>query len=183
MSIHKDDKVKVVIGARYYSIFGDQIGRVLRTYDFDGGVAIVEFLEGTTAKVPFADLIKIEPKKTETETSEIPEGAKRISKADYDRAIIAVANPTGEGMSNFLGNMVAMIVAKDIRSKIFEKQDAVIMTEDQFITTLWNGCSPENVSKSVDNEMSFYECTSVSLPAMSNLRKAVNILFGESEND
>lgn len=182
-TIKANDRVKVVVGTRYYDILGNQIGQVLRTYaDISDGVAIVEFPEGMTVKIAFDELVKFEPKREETEEAkrDIPEGAKLITKEDFDKAIME-ATLSAKDPRRLLGSLSGTVVGHNIGRKIFESEDAVYMTKDQFIATLWDGCSPANIGESIGNQMSGEKCVHISITAMIGLEQTIEILFGESE--
>ena len=177
MRIKENDKVKVVVGTRYYDILGNQIGRVLRTYDVADGIAIVEFPEGMTVKLSLEEVVKFESKPQETN---IPEGAKLITRKAFDKAVIVSAYDTMDP-KKFIGSLTGAIVGRNIGKKIFESEDAVYMTRDQYVGTLWDGCNPVILGASVDNQMSVDKCVHVSISAMLALENTIDILFGESE--
>lgn len=185
MSIKHNDMVRVAASSIFSLKYQDEVGRVERVYEMDpflkDGVALVDFCDGGLVKLPFKDLIKIIPPKAGETKADTQEGVKRITKEDYDRAVMRVVADIDDPR-RLLGNISAMIVARNIGEEIFENRDDVFMTKDQFIATLWNGCSPEKVSESVNNTMSTQKCIDVSISGMICLRMTVNILFGESEN-
>lgn len=184
-TIKANDRVKVVVGTRYYDILGNQIGQVLRTYDFADGVAIVEFPEGMTVKIAIDDLVKIEVKPQETEEAkvEIPEGVKRITEEEFRKAVIEVTSDFAANNGGFMRGATGVIMGANISSKLFKSQDSVVMTKDELIVTLWDGCNPVNVSESTGGEMPLDKSLSVSISGIISLRKIADILFDdESEN-
>lgn len=188
MSVIKaNDLVKVVADNGYngfrYNPY--QIGRVLRTYDVADGVAIVEFSSGMIVKIPFDRLFKIEvePRENEEVKVEIPEGAKLITAVDYDNAVFESVSDFTETVGDYMGGMAAASLGTEIGEKLFESQDSVVMTKDEFIVTLWDACSPVNVSKSTNGEMSLDESLMVSITGIIALLNVADILFDdESEN-
>jgi hypothetical protein len=176
MAIRENATVKVIGG-----VYKDETGKVVRIYG-NVGVALVQLENGDLVKVFLSELVEIRPQEAEPKT-EIPEGAKKISRADFDAALIeshqymmerTFRNP----MSGIIGGLTGTIVGADIADKIFKDQDVVVMTEDQFIAVLWAGCSPEAVNKSVGGKMYTRQAMDVSIAAIMNLRKIPSILFG-----
>lgn len=191
MSIKVNDKVRVDTSMGYLSNVMGLTGTVIQVYDFLVPMAIVKFENGITAKVEVSNLIKVEAQENQEAklvTPEIPEGAKRITKSDFEAALMAVANPVG-GMSErnpmavFVGSMTAMIVGKNVAAKIFKDQDSVVMTEDQFTAALWDGCNPENVSESVGEKIPVSKCMRVSITAIISLENIVGVLFSDNSDN
>lgn len=176
MSIRENATVKVVGGAHV-----GETGKVVRIYD-DLGIALVALGTDSLGKVFLYDMVEIRPQETEPKT-EIPEGAKKISRADFDNALIEsnqyMMDRTSRNlMSGVIGTLTGTIVGADIADKIFKDQDVVVMTEDQLIAELWAGCSPEAVNESVGGQMGIGKAMDVSIAAIMNLRKIPGILFG-----
>ena len=181
-AIKENDRVKVVACENYLELFRNCTGKVTRIFEtLSVPIAIVELEDdaGTTIKVHVTDLVKVEVKSQE---SEIPEGAKLITKEAFDRAVME-ATLNAKSPSRILGSLSATIVGHNIGEKIFESEDAVYMTKDQFIATLWDGCSPKNVGESIDNQMSGEKCLHISITAMIGLEQTIEIFFGESDHD
>ena len=182
-AIKENDRVKVVACENYLELFRNCTGKVTRIFEtLAVPIAIVELENenGATIKVRVTDLVKIEVKSQETEN--VPEGAKLITKEAFDRAVME-ATLNAKSPSRILGSLSATIVGHNIGNKIFESKDAVYMTKDQFIATLWDGCSPMNVGESIDNQMSGEKCLHISITAMIGLEQTIDILFGESDHD
>jgi hypothetical protein len=163
-------------------MFKDRAGKVVRVYDdLIIPVAIVEFSETLTAKIPIVYLIEIkEQAKEPVKEPEIPEGAKRITRNDFTQAITDATCPAFNGeFSDLIGSMSASIVGMEMTDNLFKDQDVIIMTEDQLVAALWDGCSPVNVDESVGSRMGLYKSLTVSITAIMKLRKLVEILFSE----
>lgn len=160
-------------------------GRVASVYP-DLGVALVECNESIgMVKVLIDDLLVIPSRENEEIKTEIPEGAKKITRSDFDRAVVRsslLENKSNDPMQNLVGSMTGVIVGKVAADDIFKGQDAVVMTEDEFIFALWDACNPNHVSEIIDNKMTLYRCIDVSIAGMLNMRNVVRILFGP-END
>lgn len=177
MAIRVNAPVKVIDG--YYS---GKTGKVIDIFATIG-TAIVSFDDnGDVGKVSISSLIEIQDQKKPVEP-EIPEGAKKISRADFEVALIeshqymmerTFRNP----MSGIIGSLTGTIVGSNIADKIFKDQDVIVMTEDQLIAALWDGCSPEAVNESVGGHMGIGKAMDVSIAAIMNLRKIPGILFG-----
>jgi hypothetical protein len=184
MNIKVNDEVVIVSNDFPFARFVGNVGTVVRMYEeVIPPTAIVKFSEFETVKVPVMYLEKVAPQ--EKSSDEIPEGAKRITRGDFARAVTEVTCPKFTGkMSDLIGTMSATIVGMDITQKLFNDRDEVVMTEDQLVATLWDGCAPENVCETVNREMSFTQCMGVSLASIVTLRDIVEILFpDESKND
>lgn len=191
MSIKVNDKVRVASSEGYLSRVMGLIGTVTQMYDFLVPVAIVKFENGITAKVEVSNLIKVEAQENQaakSETPEIPEGAKRITKGEFKAALMEVTNPLGnmdEGnsLSGLVGAMTGMIVGEDIAAKIFKDRDSVVMTEDQFTVALWDGCNPETIHKSAGKKLTVSQCMKISVAAVIGLEKIGNVLFSDGSDN
>lgn len=182
--LKENDKIKVKEGTPNYSLVANQIGRVIRTYDFTN-VVLVEFPDGLTGKIHVDNLVKVAPEETDRT---IRKGGKEITKKLFLDSLAKVTSPEYMTDVNLIGNFVrgmsATIVGVRLAEKIFQESTAVTMTKDEFIVALWDGCSPENVQASTGGEMPLYKTLEVSASSISILRKIVPIIFdGESEND
>lgn len=175
MAIRENATVNVIGGP-----YKDGTGKVIRIYE-SVGIALVQMDNGDLGKVYLAELVEIRPQEAEPKT-EIPEGAKKISRASFDEAIkeatFSVADVGRNPMVGLMGAMTGVVVGQDVGDKIFKGQDVVVMTEEDFVVALWDGCNPKNVSASVGNLHSVTKCLDVSVAAILSLRKIARILFG-----
>lgn len=176
MAIRENATVNVIGGP-----YKDGTGKVVRVYG-NVGIALVQMENGDLGKVYLSELVEIHPQETEPKT-EIPEGAKKISRADFEIAFIesiqllretAFDNPT----SGIITTAIGSIVGKNIADKLFEDQDVVVMTEDQFTAVLWAGCSPEAMSGIIGGLMGIGKTIDVSIAALMSMRKIPDLLFG-----
>lgn len=177
MAIHENATVRVIDGSKKF-----ETGKVAHVYDALG-IAIVQFENGDLGKVALASLVEIEPQENREIKSEIPEGAKKISRADFDAAVDeATVSVIGGNYRNpeagLVGALVGSIVGRDAGDKIFKDQDVVVITEEDLVVALWDACNPKCVSASVDNRHSIVDCLDVSVAAILSLRKIGRILFG-----
>lgn len=185
-TIKVNDQVKVVSSECYLDMFTGCIGKVLRIHEtLTVPVAIVELEDGTTVKLSINDLVKIEVKVQQTEESkvEIPEGAKRITDEDYKIAVSESASDFSVKNGDFMRGMSGVIIGADIGKKLFESQDSVVMTKDEFIVTLWDGCSPENIRESTGGKMPIDKSLTVSISGIIALRKVADILFDDESEE
>jgi hypothetical protein len=175
MSIKENDRVHCV-----GDIFDGKVGTVRSVYNALG-TAIVNFDEGV-AKVPLSCLVKIKSQ----ENAEIQEGAKRLAKDEYYTTLQYLTGPETISSKNPIGditvNTAAMLVGVNVGKKIFNDQDTVIMTEDQFIAILWDGFSPANICETSGGVLSERESMGVSIATITRVRKLVDILFGGSDD-
>lgn len=172
MAIRENSPVKVIGG-----LYDGRAGKVVHTYP-SLDVAIVSFDDnGDVGKVTLSALLEVRPQKQAVEP-EIPEGAKKISRADYDAALIEVTTKSLDKTCNIMGVMTGAIIGEFIGSEIFKESDVVVITEDQFIGAMWAGCSPEAVNKTVGNEMPIGKALGVGIAAIMSLRALPKILFG-----
>lgn len=191
MSIKENDRVKVIKAEGELSPLIGATGTVKRIYELSAGdIAAVQIIPDETiareifVKLPVENLEKVGPQ--ENRETEIPEGAKRITKADFEAALAEITSPEKmhESGSNLLGTftriMTAKIIGDSVRDKIFEDQDVVIMTEEEFISTLWKACDPVTTSESVKKGLSARKCVHVAITAMIGLEEIVGIIFGGS---
>lgn len=193
MRINETDTVMIIAEVGFLSEFKGQKGVVSRVYPVsrDEGVAVVNMDSGETLKVRFDDLVKItvvETKPAEPVEPEIPEGAKRILKDDVKAFIVSLVDPSklifsegGSGVRDLIRMLTVRIVCDMVVEKIFTDQDAVVMTEEEFISALWNACNPIAMSESIDKKMSPRRCREVALTSFMKLSEIVPTIFGESE--
>lgn len=189
MKIHESDTVKIVAEFGFISQFRGDTGVVDRIYP-DVGVAVVKLDSGEILKVKIDDLIKVTIDPPKPAEPEIPEGAKKILKADVTAFVVSLVDPSklifsegGNGISDLVHMLTVRVVGDKVVEKIFKDQDAVVMTEEELISALWDACSPVSVAEIVDKKMSPRRCREVALAAYMELSEVVSIVFGESEND
>lgn len=189
MSINVNDEVKVVSnnGGDSAMTIG-YTGKVIRLYDLITPIAIVKFNNGITAKIPVNDLIKVETQVNQE--NKIPEGAKRITKAEFIEAVHDLTSPGGsfgrvatevDPLFGLLGGMSAMITGMKIADRIFKDQEVVTITEDQFTEAIWDNCSPAKLAES--SNMSVRECMKVSLLSINALDDLIEIFFGDGSGN
>lgn len=188
-----NDKVLIASDDAVFASYKGKVATVKRIFsDVIPPIAYVEIEEDPKIantvgfKVPLADLVAIpdEPK------SDIPEGAREITKADFEEALKSVTNPEAafantnlNPMGSLLKIMTAKIVGENAKTEIFKDCDSVVMSEDQFVVALWNACDPVTVAEITGKKMSARKCMDVALAAFISFRDVVAILFDESEND
>lgn len=184
MNINKYDKV-VVNDPRFTS--DTLIGTVINTYAVTPDNVAIVHLEATgeTVKIPFSNLRKYEPQEKQESKTEIPEGARRITEAEFGKAVIEVTalenHPSGmdekNPMSSILGGLVGAIVGGKIAKKVFKDNEVITVTRDQLVEIIWNGCSPANADEKNGGNMV------VSIAAVMTLQNLVEIFFPSgSEN-
>ena len=193
MRIKENDRVKVIKAEGELSPLVGAIGEVIRIYELGAGdIAAVRIIPDETiareivVKLPVENLEKVTAQTRETE---IPEGAKQISKADFEEALARVTNP-GAALSDTKLNPIAAltkimtgkIIGDAAKDKIFKDRDVVITNEEQFIVMLWNACDPVTVAETVGKKMSMRKCVDVALAAFVTMGEIIPILFGESDD-
>lgn len=179
MNVRENDRVQVV-----GDIFDGKVGTVKSVYN-SLGMAVVKFDEGV-AKVPLSCLVKIKSQENAEPKTEIPEGAKKISRADFEVALIdssqyMASRVSSHPLTAVIGSSIGTIVGANIADKIFKDQDVVVMTEDQFVAELWVNCNPKAVGEMIGNLMNLGNNMDVAIAAIMNLRKIPGILF-EADN-
>lgn len=179
MNVRENDRVQVV-----GDIFNDEVGTVESVYD-SLGVAIVNFDEGV-AKVPLSCLVKIKSQ----ESAEIPEGAKRITKAEFMGALQKITSPEAifsgksvDPIHALTDGLSAILFGYKAASIIFEDKDVAILTEDDLVGALWDACDPAVMFEETFRKQSAFICLLMSVSGVIVLRDLVTILFGEPEND
>lgn len=179
MAIQKNATVKAIGG-----FYDGRVGKVCSIFP-EIDTAVVSFDDnGDVGKVSLSALVEIRPQETEPKT-EIPEGAKKISRADFDAAVEKITSP--EKMMDFASNpmvgltkiLTAKIVGDFVRDKIFKDQDVVVMTEDEVILALWDACNPIAVNEmTTGGKTSNRKAVKVAITALISLEEIVDILFG-----
>lgn len=196
MNIKINDKVMIVNAEGVLERFNGKVGRVDRIYyevtppvamvvfEYEPGIAFNEMV-----KVSVDNLAKVEPQENQEVESDIPEGAREISKDDFDAALKTVTDPKNHPagiiesnpMASLMGSMVGVIVGKTIESDIFGDQDVITITEEELLATIWDGCNPVKMEKILNGKKPAKECAYMSLSAMMTLQNIPGVLFGESE--
>lgn len=186
MSFKIGDRVKV-----NYPLFGiEGTGVIVMTYDFseEDPTAIVKLDNGNTFKVPFSCMTKLAEESQEEQESktEIPVGSKRITKQEYEDALIKVTDPAnllggdeGNPLTKLLGSMTGAIHGKKLGTQLFGDNDSIVMSEDEFVVAIWNGCSPDNVEF---RDKSMRENMVVSIAALMTLQNLPKVIFDGSDN-
>lgn len=181
MAIRENATVKVIGG-----FFEGRKGKVVKMHDF-AGIALVSFDDnGGLGKVEIAQLVEIQPQESRIVDVkiEIPEGAKKISRADFDAALAEITSPRKmldgnfNPMVSFTKVLTARIIGDTLREEIFKDQDVVVMTKDEFVVALWDGCNPKCVSDQIRGRQSVARSMDVSVAAILSLREIPDILFG-----
>lgn len=189
MRINVGDKVRVDTSMGYLSNVMGETGEVVQVYDFLVPMAVVKFENGITAKVEISNLRKVEAQENVEPKSEIPEGAKKISRADFDNAVDHIVAPEkilfsgGNPMATIAKVGSVMALRDSVRNEIFKGNDNVVMTEDEFIAILWNACNPGVVSKLINSVKPGRKLNKIAVGAFISFEEVVEILFGEPEND
>ena len=179
MSIHESTPVRIISGA-----YAGETGKVVSVYEIIGTVTVA-LEDGRFVKASMSEIVEVLPQ----ESNEIPEGAKRITPEIVKNAIAEVVSPERifasdeESETKFLRGISTMIVGENFRKKLFNDEDVLILTEDQFIAEMWRLCSPASVAETVGGQMSDMACTSIALAACAILRDIVPIIFDEPDND
>lgn len=138
MRINVGDKVRVDASMGYlHSVMGET-GEVVQVYDFLVPMAVVKFENGVTAKVEVSNLRKVEAQENAEPKSEIPEGAKRITKDEFMDAISQVTKPdkivkkVGADKGMLVG-IAALVSGIKLAEKLFKDTEVIVITKDQLI--------------------------------------------------
>lgn len=186
MSIKENDRVRIIRAEGELAPLIGAIGEVERIHDLSTGrIAIVKIIPDENVareivvKFRVENLEKVEPK------AEIPEGAKQITKADFEAAIEEITSPEKalSGGSNPMATlteiMTAKIVGDGVKDKIFKDQDAIVMTADDFVVALWDACNPSTVDETAGNKLGVRKTVKIAITAIICLEEIVDILFGD----
>lgn len=144
--INVNDEVKVVANESYLSVLNGCTGKVIRLYD-EVGIAIVKFENGITAKVPFNAMIKVETQINQE--AKIPEGAKKITAAEFMDAVFKVTAPDKiiEKVSAEKGMLVGLAAftgGAKLAERLFKDAEAIVITKDQLIHEITNSVTDED---------------------------------------
>lgn len=190
MNINVNDRVRVIRADGELIPLIGAIGEVDRIHELaTGRIAIVKIIPDETCyreivvKFPVENLEKVEPK------TEIPEGAKQISEADFEAALKELTDPekmlsgkSGNPMVGFTRLLTAKLVGDGVKKRVFEDQDVVVMTEEEFSVALWDACNPVAVDEFTGNKMGAAKTLKVSITTIITLEEIVDILFGGSND-
>lgn len=191
MSINVSDRVRVIRAEGEQAPLIGAIGKVERIYSLaTGDIAIVQILPDEMiareifVKLPVEYLEKVG---SQTQETEIPEGAKKISEADFEAALEELTDPgkmlsgRSNAMVGFTRLLTAKLVGDGVKAKIFKDQDIVVMTEEEFSAVLWDACNPVAVDEITGNKMGAAKTLKIAITAIITLEEIVGILFGGSE--
>lgn len=172
MTINENTRVKVISG--YYR---GRTGKVTRFYNW-ADFAFVTFDDtGDVGKVVFSDLVEI--------PEEIPEDAKEITRSKYNEALLSATQTSDDGkyliaIPETDGSLTGYFVGMTVGDYIFKDKDVVVMTEEEFISTLWEGCNPILQNEKINNQMKPVSVMDVSITGLLTMRKLARCLFGDS---
>ena len=182
MSIKENDRVKITCG-----IYDGKVGTVKGVYSLID-TAVVDF-DDCVGKVSLSCLVKIESQENQGPKSEIPEGAKQITKIEFFNALNEITDPEEIFSDKSVNPVVALteglaIIAfgHTLSEILFEDQDVAIVTEDDLVSAVWEACNPMKMSEKIRKSHSAYECIVVSLSVITRLEKIVPALFGGSND-
>lgn len=184
MNIRKNMKVKV---NNEKSSFHGAIGEVIKVYEVID-IAIVRFSDEVIVKIPVDCLLVIEEQNQEGKT-EIPDGAKQITKNAFLEALKRVTDPKtcleANSISDpsFVGNMCAIVICKVITDEIFSGRDVIIVNEEQFIDIFWNECNPVKLSENMSKTIGARRHLIGSMSAIMILEDMIEILFAKDSEE
>lgn len=183
MNIRENVTVNVMSG-----LYAGMSGKVVKVYS-GLNIALVSFDDvDVVGKVSLSSLEVVKPQETAAEPKpEIPEGAKRISKTDFEETLAVVTDPRrliegSDPMFNLSRILSAKIVGESVRDQIFKDQDSVVMTEDDLTVALWNASNPVAVAEKIKNKMPVSKTAKISVVAFSTLMEITEILYA-GDND
>lgn len=178
MAICENATVKV-IGGHY----DGKTGKVISAFP-PIDMAVVSFDDnGDVGKVSLSALVEIQVQKKPVE-SEIPEGAKKISRADFDNAVDALVAPEkvlfsgGNPMATIAKIGSVMALRDHVRNEIFKGNDAVVMTEGEFVAVLWSACNPGVAAKLIPGVKPGRKLNKIAVGAFVSFDEIIEILFG-----
>lgn len=163
-----------------------RVGEVVSLFS-DLDIAIVRFEDGEVSKVALSRLTEFSPQQTEPNKDALLEGAKRISKVDFEAAIAEVTKPDKLNPDAFMvalaGIVGAITISRKLREDLFKDSDVIVMTADHLAEIVWDSCSPKKVSESVNNDIPISKALNISTAISVTLSRIVPILFSESYHD
>lgn len=133
MSIRENATVKVIGG-----LYDGKTGKVVKVHDY-ADIAVVSFDDnGDVGKVSLSALVEIQPQADQVVDVkiEIPEGAKKISRAEFMDAITQVTKPdkiverlgAEKGM---LAGLNALVMGMKLTERLFGEDEIIVITRDQ----------------------------------------------------
>ena len=185
------DKVRVTGNITGGTALVGEVGEVIRLYDSPIDLAIVNLESGVTTKISTQYLEKVEDTKNR-ENAPIPEGAREISEGEFKSAVCEIAAIENKSFSdmnshsfmfNFIDGITTMIVGIELAKKLFADYDVVTLTKDQLTKIIWDACSPETVSENVKGQIPIDKCMSISISAIIDLRKLLDVFFPDGVKD
>ena len=146
MNIKVNDKVKVVSNESYLAVLFGHTGEVISLYD-EVEIAIVKFENGITAKVPFNALVKIVTQ--ENQEKKIPEGAKKLTAAEFMDAVSKVTAPDKiiekvGAETGMLVGLAALTGGIKLGERLFKDNEAIVITKDQLIHEIAKSTADED---------------------------------------
>ena len=178
MAIQKNATVKAIGG-----FYDGRVGKVCSIFP-EIDTAVVSFDDnGDVGKVSLSALVEIRPQETEPKT-EIPEGAKKISRADFDNAVDALVAPekilfSGGNPMSIIAKVGSVMALRDhVRNEIFKDNDNVVMTEDDFVSVLWSACNPGVAAKLIPGVKPGRKLNKIAVGAFVSFDEILEILFG-----
>ena len=177
MAIRENQTVTVIDG-----IFEGRIGKVCRVYPASD-VAIVAFDDnGDVGKIVLSALVEVLPQEKAPEP-EIPEGAKKITRSDFEELFHKCTLNSLYGRGNPVGNLAKTAILLSTRDRvcreIFGDRDGVVMTEIEFISAVWNALNPRNLIEMVETiGKSPLKPGKLSVAAYIGYEEIVGVLFG-----
>lgn len=169
MAIRENATVNVIDG-----LYKGRTGKVVKIHDY-AEIAVVSFDDnGDLGKVSLSALVEVQSQtdRIVDVKIEIPEGAKKISQAEFMEAIGQVTKPdkiiekVGAEMG-FLIGMTVMIGALKLAKRLFEESEIIVITKDQLLRAIAESAADEDPKFMV-----------VGLTNAFILRGIVDILFG-----
>ena len=181
MTIRENSTVKVIGG-----FYEGKTGKVVKIHDY-AEIAVVSFDDnGDLGKVSLSELIEVQPQadRIVDVKIEIPEGAKKISRADFDAALDELISPEKmladkvNPTVSFAKVLTVKIIGDTIRDEIFKDQDVVVMTEDTFVSAMWDACNPTHIREAMKSKDSAGKIIKLAITALISMEEIVGILFG-----
>lgn len=183
------DKVVLTEAVSGYETFVGKVGEVLATSEHEflpgGGVALVDW-ETEAGKISYDHLEMYQPE--EEPSHEIPEGARVITREDFDAAMDVLNDPvrilsSDHRASDFVSFVCNMATRNRLEDVLFKTADEVVMSELGFCTALWDACNPTIIHLEGDPLRAPRESLQVAIASVIGIRELAKILFDEPEND
>ena len=133
MAIRENSTVKVIGG-----LYDGKAGKVVKVHEY-ADIAVVSFDDnGDVGKVSLSALVEVQPQESRIVDVkiEIPEGAKKISRAEFMDAITQVTKPdkiverlgAEKGM---LAGLSALVMGMKLPERLFGEDEIIVITRDQ----------------------------------------------------